>query len=310
MNILFTGASSFTGFWFAKTLAESGHQVFCTFTQPDAVAYTGIRGLRVRLLVETKGIVPLWGQTIAGLPARTIPTAKWGVFCSHAAEVEDYKSRDFDVPTAVRQNTAGLEALLPWLHQRGCKGILHSGTYFEANEGWGDGEKAAFSPYAVSKGMTWEWVRSHGRESGLAVGKFVMPNPFGPYEERGFTSYLAKSWLGGKIPMVNTPDYVRDNLPVSLMAASYKSAVEDMMTAVSGEARFSPSGFVGRQGDFAKIFAARVEAEWKISCPLHLATQQDFSEPMARANSEKGIQDSSALDLFWQSLAEFYQEFR
>ena len=306
MKILFTGASSFTGFWFAKTLAESGHQVFCTFTKSDAAAYVGIRGLRVKLLAGTTGIIPLWGQTVADLPARAASIAKWDVFCSHAAEVGDYKSRDFDVTTAVRRNTEGMEEVLCWLSRNGCKALLHSGTYFEADEGWGPGDKLAFSPYAISKGQTWEWVRSHGKEAGLAIGKFVMPNPFGPYEERGFTSYLAKSWLEGKIPMVNTPEYVRDNLPVSLMATCYKSAVEDMPATTSDEARFSPSGFVGKQGDFAKIFAARMEAEWKIPCPLHLGVQQEFSEPMARANSEKGIEDSSMLDSFWQSLASFY----
>ena len=29
MKILFTGASSFTGYWFVKTLAEAGHEVIC-----------------------------------------------------------------------------------------------------------------------------------------------------------------------------------------------------------------------------------------------------------------------------------------
>ncbi len=34
MKILFTGASSFTGFWFAKELAAAGHEVFAVFPPP------------------------------------------------------------------------------------------------------------------------------------------------------------------------------------------------------------------------------------------------------------------------------------
>jgi nucleoside-diphosphate-sugar epimerase len=29
MKILFTGATSFTGYWFVKTLAAAGHQIVC-----------------------------------------------------------------------------------------------------------------------------------------------------------------------------------------------------------------------------------------------------------------------------------------
>lgn len=307
MNILFTGASSFTGFWFAKTLAQSGHQVFCVFTQEGDFAYSGIRGERVRILVKTPGVIPLWGQTVAEVSSRTDQFSRWDVFCSHAAEVGDYKSQNFDALNAVRRNVDGFKELLPWLRQRGCKAVLHSGSYFEMNEGWGEGERLAFSPYALSKGMTWDWVFYYGRKAGLAVGKFVMPNPFGPYEERGFTSYLAKSWLQGETPSVHTPEYIRDNMPVSLMAMKYRLAVEKMLEADMECARFSPTGFVGSQADFTKTFSIRMAKEWGRDCPVNLSVQQDFSEPLARMNSEEGIKDSSALDSFWRDLAGFYK---
>ena len=35
MKILFTGASSFTGFWFARALAAAGHEVVATFRETD-----------------------------------------------------------------------------------------------------------------------------------------------------------------------------------------------------------------------------------------------------------------------------------
>ena len=52
MRILFTGASSFTGFWFVKSLAEAGHQVSATFRGATADAYEQTRGLRVGKIVN------------------------------------------------------------------------------------------------------------------------------------------------------------------------------------------------------------------------------------------------------------------
>ena len=39
MKLLLTGCSSFTGYWFAKCLAEAGHEVVATLTRDSAEAY-------------------------------------------------------------------------------------------------------------------------------------------------------------------------------------------------------------------------------------------------------------------------------
>ena len=46
MKILFTGASSFTGYWFVKELHEAGHKVTAVFRK-DPKEYEGIRKERV-----------------------------------------------------------------------------------------------------------------------------------------------------------------------------------------------------------------------------------------------------------------------
>ena len=86
----------------------------------------------------------------------------------------------------------------------------------------------AFSPYGLSKGLTAEIVRYRCREFGLHYRKFVIPNPFGPLEEPRFCAYLTRSWRKGEVVRVNTPDYVRDNIHVSLLAAAYAKFVGEM----------------------------------------------------------------------------------
>ena len=50
-----------------------------------------------------------------------------------------------------------------------------------------------------------------------ASGKFVIPDPF--FEEPRFYNYLVQSWLKAEVPAVRTPLYVRDNIPVDLLAS-------------------------------------------------------------------------------------------
>ena len=46
MKILFTGGSSFTGYWFIEELARAGHEIVATF-RSRADDYTDIRRTRV-----------------------------------------------------------------------------------------------------------------------------------------------------------------------------------------------------------------------------------------------------------------------
>src|SRR5579862_7645262 len=59
MRILFTGASSFTGSWFARELCAGGHHVAATFRGLAADDYAGGRGARVKGLLGH--IEPIWG---------------------------------------------------------------------------------------------------------------------------------------------------------------------------------------------------------------------------------------------------------
>jgi nucleoside-diphosphate-sugar epimerase len=66
---------------------------------------------------------------------------------------------------------------------------------FEANEGLGSAPLRAFSPYGLSKGLTAAAAAFYADREGFTFEKFVIPNPFGPYEEPRFTAYLMKTWL-------------------------------------------------------------------------------------------------------------------
>ena len=62
----------------------------------------------------------------------------------------------------------------------GCNKILLTGSVFENDEGAGSRDLRAFSPYGLSKGFTWQLFRYHAQIRSMTLGKFVIPNPFGP----------------------------------------------------------------------------------------------------------------------------------
>jgi nucleoside-diphosphate-sugar epimerase len=306
MKILFTGASSFTGFWFVKALAAAGHEVVCPVTK-DVADYTGPRGQRIELLKPLCRLVPhaAFGSEIFLKLARA---ENFDQLCHHAADVTNYKSQDFDAQAAVLNNTRNLPATLAVLRGQGLKSVVLTGTYFEAGEGAGDKPLRTFSPYSLSKTLTFDAFLAECCNAGLPLGKFVLPNPFGPLEEPRFTAFLMNTWKSGKPCEVRTPDYLRDNIHVDLLAAAYTKFVGQVAATKEPLLKINPSGYVEKQGEFAQRVAREVKSRLGWVCEVKLSKQEDFSEPLHRANTEPAAKlapewnESKA----WDAFATFY----
>lgn len=305
MRVLFTGASSFTGYWFVHELAHQGHEVYATFTRPRK-DYDDLRGRRVERVVESCS--PTWGccfgddQFLA-----VIDDVKPEILCHHAADVTDYKSPDFDYVRALSRNTHRLADVLGRLEAIGCRRIVTTGSVFEAEEGAGEAPLVNFSPYGLSKSLTDRVFRYHAAARGLALAKFVIPNPFGPLEDPRFTAYLVRCWRERKVAEVRTPDYVRDNIHVSLLAKSYALVVSELR-AEPGSHKTNPSGYVETQGAFAERFAREIRSRLDWPCELRLCRQTEFLEPHSRINTTR--LDGDALEWnesdAWDAIAEYY----
>jgi UDP-glucose 4-epimerase len=304
MKILFTGASSFTGFWFARQLSSAGHDVWVILRQHLDEYSDDLRRKRVSEL--NNGCRAVFGISFGDDQfLELIKEGKWDLLCHHAADVTNYKSPDFNVTAAVENNTHRLPLVLDLLKGSGCTKVVLTGSVFENDEGAGSGGLEAFSPYGFSKGLTWQVFRYQAHARQMRLGKFVIPNPFGPYEEQRFTHYLIKNWFAGGTPSVNTPDYVRDNIHVSLLARVYVQFAESLAEGIS---RINPSGYVESQGAFTQRFAREIGKRLSLKCDFDLKTQTDFSEPHVRINTD--VLDAKALgwneEAAWDELAKYY----
>jgi nucleoside-diphosphate-sugar epimerase len=308
MHILLTGATSFTGMWFVKELLLAGH----TLTLPlkrELQEYSGLRLQRLQSFMHECTIVddcPFGSDAFLELIASL---SHVDVFCHHAADVTDYKSSDFNAVAALNNNTYRARDVLKALKEKGCRRVVLSGSVFEPHEGVGDSELRAVSPYGLSKGLTSEYFWYYTDVEEMSFNKFVIPNPFGPFEEERYTTSLIKTWMDGQVATVNTPDYIRDNIPVTLLAKAYQLFVKRALDK-PGCVKFRPCGYVGTQGDFTIRFAKEMRQRLSLPCDYILKKQTEFPEPIRRINSDHldwqmlGWNESKA----WDELAAYYEQ--
>lgn len=304
MNILLTGASSFTGLWFARALHAAGHAVVMPLRGAQGSYTEGVRADRVRALAAHGELV--WECSFGSAGFLELAAGReWDLLCHHAARIGDYRSASFDVAGALAENTLAFPEVLAAM--RGLRGVALTGSVFEPDEGAGSRPLRAFSPYGLSKGLTGQVVRYWCEMAGLPLGRFVIPNPFGAFEEPRFGAYLMRSFQRGDVPEVRTPLYVRDNIHVDLLAARYAGFCTELAGGTD-QRRLNPSGYVENQGRFAQRFAQEMSARIGRPCEVRLGIQTDFSEPLMRVNTDPAAPEVPDWNetAAWDAIAEFY----
>lgn len=297
MQILLTGASSLTGMWFAEALAAAGHEVVAAarggaYTDPLRQA----RMDRVARVAEIVPYAPFGGEAFIAL----VKARRFDLLGLHGAEVGDYKSPTYDMAAAVAANTLNAEAV--FAAADGARVVI-TGSIFEPGEGQGTEPLVSFSPYGTAKALTGERLQATARAAGCTVGKFVIANPFGPWEERKFQRLVMTRWSRGEAVHIDQALYVRDNVPVDLMALAYAGMAGGAFGDYCG-----PSGYAGTVGAFFERMAREVRARTGWACPLTLADSQEFKEPEARVSLTP--LDREALGWseprFWDAYADHY----
>jgi UDP-glucose 4-epimerase len=303
MRLLLTGISSFSGLWFARALAKAGHEVVAPMR---AAAYADpLRQARINEAAKVATLVPATPFGSEAFLDLISTHGPFDVLCHHAAEAANHKSPDFDVEGAVAANTLHMDRTLAAARRAGVERLVITGSVFEAGEGQGSEPLAAFSPYGHSKTLTARAFALAAGEAKMELVKFVIPNPFGPFEGQTFQRFVMSAWRDARPVHVTHPLYVRDNVPVDLLALAYVEAVEGR----AGR-HVSPSMFAGLTGDFFKRMAAEIAPRTGWGCALTLADSQVFDEPETRVNLQP--LDAAALGWsssdFWDSYAAYYAD--
>lgn len=307
MNILFTGASSHSGHRYVQALIDAGHTVTAALSRPHR-NYQGLPARRIALLPAACRQVYRAPFGSAAFMRIIENQPHWDLLCHHTAYVRNYTDAMFDVNTALAYNTYKLPAVLSVLRQHGCRRVMLTGTTAEQGEG-GIRNAPALSPYGVSKFLTTAYFKYYTRREEQHLTHFVMSTPIGPLvSESRFTAYLMRCWQNDKTAVINTPDYVRDNIHVSLLA-KYYAHVAGKLPARAGFTRYRPSGYAETIGAFTRRYAREMRKRLGWVCAVKLKKQIDFNEPMIRINTQPVDRDALSWSekAGWDEIADFYR---
>ena len=302
MKILLTGASSFTGFHFASHLATAGHEVTCPLTRRSIQRYGDVRHVRWHRLNKLSGKVDLVFNAQQGTRNffDIFKSRDYDLFCHHGAAVSGYKLPNFNPVAAVADNMAGFGAVLDHV-----KAVVTTGTIAEPGEGGPD----AMSAYGVSKAATWMLVKHLCEKANKPIAKFVISNPFGPYEEPDrFCATAVRSWKAGEPVSVVDAGRVRDNIHVKLLAEAYVKACE--MAAWSESRVYRPLGTIETWGHFVERFASEMGQRMNFKSQQTIRDRDSkTSEPRVRTNSDPvRVPYREEESILWDEIAEFYRD--
>jgi UDP-glucose 4-epimerase len=199
----------------------------------------------------------------------------------HGTATFDYRDPNFDVMAAV-QNTLETSKRIFELFPNAS--IVHTGTYGEPNESIGESPLETFNGYSASKALIYSHHKQMLRPD-KAILKYVMPNPFGPLEPPKLTEYLLRTWAKGEVPLVKFPNYIRDNVPIDLLASHYALSVKAFS---AGDQSFSvhPSKYAETNSTFVTRYANEISERFSREFNTEFPIRHDYPEPRIRVNRD------------------------
>ncbi len=293
MKICMTGATSFSGYWFARQLILDGHEL------------TVIRSHNKNSGAEEN----VWLRKLKGesLSFREYSFAQkfssklsFDALLLHGSFMEDRRSPNFKVDLAVQKT---LE-VSKWIKdQFTVESVIHTGTFSEEDEGVGEIPLNNFNPYSQSKSLIHKAHQELFNE--VPFLKFIMPNPFGRFQKNNIFRFLEKAWEINEVPFISQPNYIRDYVPVDLLAISYSSLLSSFRHGEHTSNFFAPSYFTMSNREMVHLYASEISNRIGRKLEVQFGEQRDYAESRIRINKDPlhTFTEKWNLEEFWDSVA-------
>lgn len=308
-NVLLTGASSFTGFWFAKELKLKGFNVFCPLPRSEN-DYNGIKAKRIDNI--KRDVTFVFNSPLGENKFNDLLEKPFDILCLHGAHVQNYESPKFELLNSLNRNLNEIEYILKKSFLNGCKTVLWTSSIFEDvldnNDENIDYYKVPWLKYALSKKTSYTIVKHLALSMGLKFIRFVIPNPFGPFEDKKLCFHLTKSLVEGNDFIVKTPDYVRDMIHIENLAEIYVKQISQSSEKSFKECR--PSEYRMKIFDFAKLLTLKYNRFHNTEHEIGKIKQEIFNEPLELLNSEfnSASRKSKDNDDLWRNYFGYYSK--
>ena len=288
-NILMTGGSSFTGFHFAQALLSQGYRL--TLTHRKQIAhYAPSYRQRIQQLAPHVRLV----NTYFGSPEFIELADQCELVFHHGAQTQFKTGTEREIGAAVEQNTLGLESLLRVNND--IEFLLSSSYYGGLNSSV---NPQLFGPYGVSKYQTdLRWHTLCARQS-RPLKVLTIPNPIGAFDNHKLLAQMAGCWAKGTAFQLKTPNFIRDNIPVTALAQHIDKVIQ-------GTGTLSPSGWISRMDQFAAAVAQQTADRTGWSCRI-IHAPIDSPQPLCMHNRECIIPTTFDSIRFWDKTVEWME---
>jgi UDP-glucose 4-epimerase len=295
--VLFTGLSSFTGYWFTEKLAEKGHKVIGCLSKN----MSNYNSDQTERLNQANSNITIEQNASFGSEnfLKIISDFKPEIFCFHHALVTGYKDPNFDVNKAIENNLNNYQEVLNRLTESGCKQIIMTRSIFEKGLGKSDVE-SDISAYGKSKRKTFE-LFSQAVPKDIKLRSFVICNPVGRYEGNNLTSYLIKCWIEGRPASLMQPKLVRDFVPIDLLSNSYAQFMS------ASEQMIIPSNLPVSNYEYAQKIGDVTRKLKNIQTPIETTNEKyDQNEAYVRTGVDKvDFSNRDQEESFWEEFVTY-----
>jgi nucleoside-diphosphate-sugar epimerase len=295
-RVLFTGLSSFTGYWFTEKLAEKGYKVVGCLSHNKSYYNSD----QTKRLNQANSNIRIEQNASFGSEnfLQLISDFKPEVFSFHHALVTGYKDPSFNVENAISNNLNNYPEVIKRLTESGCKQIIMTRSIFEKGLGKTDVE-SDISPYGHSKRKTFETF-SQAVPKDIKLRSFVICNPVGRYEGNNLTSYLIKCWIEGKLASLMQPKLVRDFVPIDLLSNSYAQFIG------ANEQMIIPSHLPVSNYEYARKLGDITRKLKNIQTPIETTNEKyDQNEAFVRTGIDKvDFTSKDQEELFWEEFVD------
>lgn len=280
MNILFLGASSFTGFHFVNELSKiKKNKIYCTLTK-SINQYKSIRYERIKLLSKKKNIIFLKKIKFGDRKfINLLKKIKFNTFCFHHAFTKDYNDNSkFKFQKSIKENTNNIEEVFKLIDLKSL--IIISNTIFQdiPLKGY-----KAVNNYGISKSNSFNQIKYCCEKNNIKYKAIYITNPWGIYEEKKLNYYLIKNWFENKKAHISHPNYIRDNIHINKLSQSYKK----VFLSKSNKVDFFPSGVCSSNKAFIEAFKKKFEQFFKKKAKVIYANHAIYNQPMCRINRNR-----------------------
>ena len=303
MKILFTGISSFTGFWIANYFASKGYTIDAVLTKKNITQYDSLRIERLTRLSDNINLIfdcRFGDNKFISL----IKSNQYDIIIHHASNVKDYSSNSFDWQLAINENTNNIEIVIKEISANSNAIFSYSSTVFEKG---GISKDDPINKYAFSKKLSNEIIKYFCFKYGIKFTQIFISNPFGPFEDFKLNHHILTSWKSCLDFVIKTPEYIRDFIPVDLLAISYFEHIISLQITNNLIHSYSPSGYQMKIVDYVFFLSNKLKQHSGDEKNYKTENQINFSEPIKLVNETNVLSNKTWNEKeFWFKYFNYY----